>query len=92
MGTECEMGSQEESLLTQGKQDEAQPQASKVSEDSEPRHERDLSKVGFPPVWTNWGGYPGEIPDDIREWLGDDGRRGEYRVLQTRELGANDVY
>jgi hypothetical protein len=27
------------------------------------------------PVWTSWGGYPGEIPDDIKEFLNDDGTR-----------------
>lgn len=87
MDTECETGSQEESLHEQGKQHEAQSQA---SEDSEPRHERDLSKYGFRPVWTAWDGYPGEIPDDICEWLDDDGGRGEYRVVQTRELPTKD--
>ena len=37
----------------------------------------DLKAHGFQPVWTGWGGYPGEIPSEIAEWLDDTGNRGE---------------
>ncbi|KAL4807017.1 hypothetical protein BDV18DRAFT_159239 [Aspergillus unguis] len=80
MDTEYKTGSQEESLHEQRKQDEAQSQ-SQASEDSKPRHERDLSKYGFRPVWTAWDGYPGETPDDIREWLDDDGGRESAQLI-----------
>jgi hypothetical protein len=39
------------------------------------RDEADLPKHGLDPVWTSWGGYPGEIPDNIKEFLNDDGTR-----------------
>ena len=57
---------------------------SQASEDSEPRHERELKKHGLRPVWTAWDGYPGEMPDDIQKWLGDNGRRGEYTWIFRR--------
>ncbi|KAJ5577480.1 uncharacterized protein N7459_006444 [Penicillium hispanicum] len=77
MDTQCEIRSQE-SPHEQGKQDEAQPQA---SEDSEPRHDRDLIKYGFRPVRTVWDGYPGEVPDDICEWLDDGGGRKSTQLI-----------
>lgn len=36
------------------------------------RNPEDLSKNGLPPVWTSWGGYPGEVPQDIYEWFDDE--------------------
>lgn len=60
--------------------------AAQVSEDSEPRHERELDKHGLRPVWTAWDGYPGEVPDDVREWLDDSGCRGGYTRIWAREL------
>lgn len=57
---------------------------SQASEDSEPRHERELKKHGLRPVWTAWDGYPGEVPDDIQKWLDDNGRRGEYTWIFRR--------
>lgn len=42
-----------------------------------PRNHANLEKHGFRPVWTHWAGYPGEIPDDIREYLDEHGKRGD---------------
>lgn len=36
------------------------------------RNPEDLLKNGLPPVWTSWGGYPGEVPQDIYEWFDDE--------------------
>lgn len=51
---------------------------SQAIEETGPRHERELDKHGLRPVWTAWDGYPGEVPEDIQNWLDDSGRRGEY--------------
>jgi hypothetical protein len=42
------------------------------------RDENGLVQNRLRPVWTGWGGYPGEIPDDIKEYLDDDGGRRKY--------------
>lgn len=42
-----------------------------------PRYHLNLEKHGFRPVWTHWAGYTGEIPDDIREFLDENGKRGD---------------
>ncbi|KAJ5955260.1 hypothetical protein N7501_009539, partial [Penicillium viridicatum] len=40
-----------------------------------PRHHHNLAKHGFRPVWTSQNGYPGdEIPEDIQEWLDENGQ------------------
>ena len=36
------------------------------------RNPEDLLKDGLLPVWTNWRGYPGEVPQNIYEWLNDE--------------------
>ena len=42
------------------------------------RNANGLAQHGLEPVWTAWGGYPGEIPDDIKEYLDDDGGARKY--------------
>lgn len=68
--SECEMDSGVEEV-TQEEQYEA-----RENDDNGPRDERDLEKHGFRPVWTSWDRYPGEMPDDIKEFLDENGRRG----------------
>jgi len=46
-----------------------------------PRKYEHLEKHGFRPVWTMWDGYPGEIPEDIREYLDEDGQRRELLLV-----------
>ncbi|KAJ5908337.1 hypothetical protein N7495_001019 [Penicillium taxi] len=45
------------------------------------RDPNDLEKNGFDPVWTSWGGFPGDIPGDIQEWLDPDGTRSCIQVI-----------
>lgn len=42
-----------------------------------PRKHNNLERHGFRPVWTQWEGYPGEIPADIGEYLDENGKCGE---------------
>ena len=43
------------------------------------RDEAGLIKNGLSPVWTSWGGYPGVVPEEISEYLNDDGKCRKYR-------------
>jgi hypothetical protein len=42
------------------------------------REEEELIQNGLPPVWTSWGGYPGTIPEEISEFLSEDGTCRKY--------------
>lgn len=42
-----------------------------------PRNLDHLERHGFRPVWTHWAGYSGEIPDDIGEYLDENGECSE---------------
>ncbi|CAG8136752.1 unnamed protein product, partial [Penicillium nalgiovense] len=47
-----------------------------------PPNNHNLAKHGFRPVWTSWEGYPGdEIPEDIREWLDENGQRKSTKSI-----------
>lgn len=57
-----------------------------VNDDTGVRDEDELEKHGFRKVWTAWGGYPGDVPGDIEEFLDDDGRRGKYILFERYKL------
>ncbi|KAI9929445.1 hypothetical protein ASPWEDRAFT_69331 [Aspergillus wentii DTO 134E9] len=51
------------------------------------RDPSNLRKHGLRAVWTGRGGYPGKIPDDIAEWLDEDGtRRGTQFIGPIKSL------
>ena len=45
------------------------------------REEEELIQNGLPPVWTSWGGYPGTIPEEIGEFLSEDGTCRKYHPV-----------
>lgn len=52
-----------------------------------PRTMKQLEDAGYSPVWSREEGYPGEIPEEIAEYLDDN----SYRK-QTSNFGAVLIY
>lgn len=45
-----------------------------------------LQKAGYDPVWTSALGYPGEIPEDIKEYICPEVEQGNYLVGQLSSI------
>ena len=44
------------------------------------RYPSDLEAAGYKPVWSSTDGYPGEIPENIAEWLYPNAARYDYVI------------
>ncbi|CAG8880330.1 unnamed protein product [Penicillium salamii] len=50
------------------------------------RNPGNLQKAGYSPVWTSGLGYPGEIPEDIKEFICPEVEQGNYLVGQLSSI------
>ncbi|CAG8395695.1 unnamed protein product [Penicillium salamii] len=50
------------------------------------RSPTNLQKAGYNPVWTSVLGYPGEIPEDIKEFICPEVEQGNYLVGQLSSI------